>query len=100
MPLQWLTSMKTHAISQDAGHVAIAFATEDGAELSVIMPADCLDALMFALNRARSAVRSKKADESNRVSLTVPKTWMVTADLAEHGVVLVIFDPKTDTRWM
>src|SRR5262249_44349868 len=64
----------------------------------VMMPADCLDALISALKRARSAVRSKKTDESHRISVTVPKTWMVTADLNERGAVLVIFDPKTDTQ--
>ena len=98
MPLQWLTGVKAHAVSEDAGHVAVAFATKEADDLSVMMPADCLDALISALTRARSAVRSKKTDESHRISVTVPKTWMVTADLNERGVVLVIFDPKTDTQ--
>ena len=98
MPLQWLTGVKAHAVSEDAGHVAIAFAAKEADDLSVMMPADCLDALISALTRARSTVPSKKTDESHRISVTVPKTWMVTADLNERGVVLVIFDPKTDTQ--
>ena len=77
--------------------VAIAFATKEGGDLSVMMPADCLDTLISALTRARSAVMSKQTEQSHRISVTVPKTWMVTAE-NERGAVLVIFDPKTDTQ--
>src|SRR5437588_7834268 len=97
MPLQWLTAIKAHALSEDGDHVAIAFATKEGGDLSVMMPADCLDALISALTRARSAVMSKQTEQSHRISVTVPKTWMVTAE-NERGAVLVIFDPKTDTQ--
>ena len=98
MPLEWLTAIKAHAVSEDGSHVAIAFATKEGGDFSAMMPASSLDVLISALNRAKSAIRSKKAEESNRISVTVPKTWMVTADLKESGVVLVIFDPKTETQ--
>jgi hypothetical protein len=47
---------------------------------------------------SKISYQSKKAEETNRISVTVPKTWMVTADLKERGVVLLIFDPKTETQ--
>jgi hypothetical protein len=49
MPLLALTVVKAHAVSEDGGHVAVAFATEEGDDLSMMMPADCLDALISTL---------------------------------------------------
>ena len=98
MPLLALNAVKAHAVSDDGGQVAVAFATKDGGELSVLMPADCLDAIISALNRAKSAVRNKQATSANQISVTTPKTWLVTADLEVHGLVLLIFDPKTETQ--
>src|SRR5262249_7032283 len=80
----------------DGGHVAVAFATNEGGELSVMMPAQCLEALISGLNQARSVVRNKQAKNAEQVTVTVPKTWMVTADVQARGVVLLVFDPKTD----
>ena len=70
MPMLALTAVKTHAISEDAGHVAVAFATKECDDLSVMMPTDCLDALISGLTRARSAAKTKKATDTNQISLS------------------------------
>jgi uncharacterized protein (DUF2237 family) len=98
MPMLALTKVKAHVVSEDGGHVAVAFATQEGNDLSVMMPIDCLDVLISGLNRARSAAKNKKAEDANQINVTVPKTWMVTAELKINEVVLVVFDPKTDTQ--
>jgi hypothetical protein len=98
MPLLALTAVKAHAVSEDGGHVAVAFATEEGDDLSVMMPADCLDALISTLKRVKSAAKNKKAKGFDQLDLTMPKSWMVAADLNVHGVVVVIFDPKSDAQ--
>ncbi|MET0632179.1 MAG: hypothetical protein ABWY92_15085 [Xanthobacteraceae bacterium] len=98
MSLVALTAVKGHAVSNDGGQVAVAFATKDGDELSVMMPADCLEALISALNRAKSAAKNKRDKASDQVTVTLPKTWMVTADLQVRGLVLLVFDPKTDAQ--
>ena len=98
MSLVALTAVKGHAVSNDGGQVAVAFATKDGDELSVMMPADCLEALISALNRAKSAAKNKRDKASDQVTVSLPKTWMVTADLEVRGLVLLVFDPKTDTQ--
>jgi hypothetical protein len=63
-----------------------------------MMPADCLDALISTLKRVKSAARNKKAKDFDQLNLTMPKSWMVAADLNVHGVVVVIFDPKSDAQ--
>ena len=98
MPLLALNAVKAHAVSDDGGQVAVAFGTKDGGELSVLMPADCLDAVISALNRAKSAARNKQATSASQINVTKPKTWLVTADLEVHGIVLLVFDPKTETQ--
>ena len=60
-----------------------------------MLAVDCLPSLISALHRARSAARNKQVDKPEQVSVTVPKTWMVTA---EREVVVLVFDPKTEAR--
>ena len=98
MSLLALTAVKAHAVSDDGSHAAVAFATKEGEDFSVMMPADCLDALISVLKKVQSVAQSKKAKESDKLDLTVPKSWMVAADLNTHGVVVVIFDPESDTQ--
>jgi hypothetical protein len=98
MTLLALNAIKAHAVSEDGGHVAVAFATEEGDDLSVMMPANCLDALISTLKRVKSAAKNKKANGLDQLNLTMPKSWMVAADLNLHGVVVVIFDPKSDAQ--
>jgi hypothetical protein len=98
MSLVALTAVKGHAVSDDGGQVALAFATRAGDELSVMMPADCLDALILALTRAKSAAKSKRDNAPDQVTFMLPKSWMVTADLQVRGLVLMVFDPKTDAQ--
>ena len=52
MPLEWLTAIKAHAVSEDGSRVAIAFATKEGGDFSAMMPAGSLEVLIAALNRA------------------------------------------------
>ena len=98
MALLALTAVKNHAVSNDGSHVALAFSTREGEDHSVMMPAECLDALILALNRARTAVQNKRGKNGDQIAISTPKTWMVTADLNVHGVVVLIFDPKTDAQ--
>jgi predicted regulator of Ras-like GTPase activity (Roadblock/LC7/MglB family) len=98
MALLALSEVKGHAVSDDGAHVAVAFKTKDDGELSVMMPADCLDALIAGLNRAKTTVRNKRAKNLEQVSVTMPKAWMVTADVQARGVVLLVFDPKTEAQ--
>src|SRR5262245_30865343 len=98
MALQALTSIKAHAVSDDGNHVALAFAKRDGGELSVMIPADCLEELIAGLYRAKTAVRNKQSKNADQISVAVPKTWMITADVNVRGVVLLVFDPKTESQ--
>src|SRR5262245_11460897 len=98
MALQSLTNLKAHAVSDDGGHVAIAFETRDGGELSIMIPAECLEVLIAGLNRVKVTVRNKQSKNVDQISVSTPKTWMVTSDVNVRGVVLLIFDPKTESQ--
>jgi hypothetical protein len=95
MPLQEVTTVKGHAVSDDGGQVAVAFATKDGGELSIMMAVNCLESFISALYRAKSAARNKQGNKPEQISVTVPKTWMVSA---EREAVILVFDPKTEAR--
>jgi|SRR6516225_609715 hypothetical protein len=97
MALQAVTAVKAHAVSDDGSQLALAFATREGGELSVMMPTDCLEEFIDGLNRAKATAVNKGFKNSDRIRVTVPKTWMVTMDSNTRGVVLV-FDQKTDSR--
>ena len=47
MPLQAVTTVKGHAVSDDGGQVAVAFTTKDGGELSIMLAVDCLESPHF-----------------------------------------------------
>jgi hypothetical protein len=95
MPLQAVTAVKGHAVSDDGRHIALAFATKDGGELSIMLAADCLESCISALHRANSVARNKRASKPEQVSVTIPKTWMVTA---QRNTVVLVFDAKTEAR--
>jgi hypothetical protein len=60
-----------------------------------MLAVDCLESFISALHRAKSAARSKQANKPEQVSVTIPKTWMVTA---QRNTVVLVFDPKTEAR--
>jgi hypothetical protein len=98
MALQAVTAIKAHAVSDDGSHVALAFATREGGEISIMVPAECLEQLIAGLNRAKATVANKRSKNLEQIGVVFPKTGMVTADLNARGVVLLIFDAKTDSQ--
>jgi len=98
MELLVVSSIKAHVVSDDGGQVAVAFAKKDGGELSVMMPTECLDALIAGLNRAKTVARNKRADNVEKVNVTMAKTWTVIADVKMRGAVVLVFDAKTDAQ--
>jgi len=98
MALQAVTAIKAHAVSDDGSHVALVFATREGGEISIMVPAECLEQLTAGLNHAKAAVANKRSKNVERIGVVYPKTGMVTRDLNARGVVLLIFDAKTDSQ--
>ena len=67
MPLQAVTTVKGHAVSDDGGQVAVAFATKDGGELSIMLAVDCLEfpfRLSIAPDRPQETNRSTNLNRS------------------------------------
>ena len=98
MALQALTAIKAHAVSDDGSHVALAFMTGEGGELSVMMPASCLEELIAGLHRAKATLRNKQSKNREQITVTIPKKWMVAADSNRREAVVLIFDPETESQ--
>jgi hypothetical protein len=50
----------------------------------------------LAIPKAATDLTAPKA--TTQLKVTVPKTWLVTADLKQRGVVILAFDHQAETR--
>jgi len=62
------------------------------------MPIDCVDELIIVLQRIKSAIELKDPKTATQLKVNVPKTWLVTADQNQRGVVILAFDHQSETR--
>jgi len=111
-----IDKLTSHAVSNDGSEVTLVFDAKHVGELALLMKTECLDDVMAALSQAKAAIQSKRGEPAaqskpgvtaaqskpgepnNQVTLTVPKNWLVSADLQMHDVVLLIFNHKTDAQ--
>jgi hypothetical protein len=120
-----ILAVKAHTVSDDGADVKVTLATKHVGDMTLSMPADCLSELISALSQAKAAIPSKQlktatpakqtipaapspqtktaiaskgGKDLNQVTITVPKKFMVGADLRVHDVVLLIFDQQTESQ--
>lgn len=93
-----VNAVKARSVSDDGLFATFTFTTKYVGDLDVTMPAACLDELLSALKDAKSDIDRKDPKKANQLKVTMPKTWLVTADVKEHGVVILVFDHKAETR--
>ena len=98
MPALTVNAIKAQSVSDDGLFATFTFTTKYVGDLDVTMPAACLDELLSALKGARSDINRKDPKKANQLQLTVPKTFLVTADVKERGLVIVVFDHQAETR--
>jgi hypothetical protein len=92
-----VTSVKTYAVSDDGKKVKITLATKHVGDLVLAMSQQCADDLVEALG-AKPLQKGKPAQGGREMRATIPKKWMVTTDLKVPGIVLLLFDPKTESQ--
>ena len=116
--------IRAHEYSPDEKNVIISLATKYSAERRTYsVPVECLHVLIADLRNLRptsdglpveataSPAASTSASASNgqpvpalpaadltRVSVTVPKKWMLRSGLPDHPLVVMVFDPQTEKQ--
>ena len=98
MPALTVNAIKAQSVSDDGLFATFTFTTKYVGDLDVTMPAACLDELLSALKGAKSDIDRKDPKKANQFQITVPKTFLVTADVKERGLVILVFDHQAETR--
>jgi hypothetical protein len=95
----------------DGKNIIISLKTRYSSERAYSVPIECLFELIADLQRLNSpngVVPDKQLDQSvgaaqqpkdqNQIRVTVPKKWMLRSGLPSHPLVIMIFDPQTETQ--
>jgi hypothetical protein len=98
MPLLSVTEIKSSTISDDGTAVTLTCVTKYSGNLDVSMPVSCVDRMIEMLQEMRGTPKSTEDLPPNQLRVKVPKTWAITADAAQHGLVILIFDHQAETR--
>jgi hypothetical protein len=98
--------------SPDGKNVIISFATKYIAERRIYsVPVECLNEFIADLQKLKSptgttsintsrqpAATQTPEKELGRITITVPKRWMLRSGLPDHPLVVMVFDPQTEAQ--
>src|SRR4051812_43621644 len=98
MSVVTVNAVKSVRFSDDAHQASVTFVTKYVGDIELTMPANCVEALLTALKGAKSEIDAKHPSKANQLTVTMPRTWLVTADVKQRGVVVVAFDHQAETR--
>ena len=104
--------LKADNYSPDGKNIIISFATKYVAErLLYSVPVECLNEFIADLEKLKPptgstsinashqpAAAQKPQKELNRITVTVPKRWMLRSGLPDHPLVVMVFDPQTEAQ--
>ncbi len=93
-----VSAIKSHRISDDGAQATITFTTKYVGDLDVTMPSACVKDLIAALSSTKSEKQPQDPKDSAKLTVTVPKTWLVMADTAVHHMVILAFDHQAETK--
>ena len=110
MPALTVSEVKDATVSEDGALTSVTFVTKYVGDLDVTMPSACIDRLIAMLQDAKGRLQPEAAQrpkpsperqtplQPNQVRVTVPKTWAITTDNQQRGLVIVVFDHQAETR--
>lgn len=97
--------------SPDGKNIIISFATKYVAERRIYsVPVECLNEFIAdlqklksptgttSINTSRQPAAQTPEKELNRITVTVPKRWMLRSGLPDHPLVVMVFDPQTEAQ--
>ena len=95
--------------SPDGKNIIISFATKYVAERRIYsVPVESLNEFIADIQKLRSPTGTTPINTSrqpaaaqtelNRITVTVPKRWMLRSGLPDHPLVVMVFDPQTEAQ--
>jgi hypothetical protein len=98
MAVLTVSAVKDQSISDDGSQAIVKFTTKYVGDLDVSMPVTCVDELIAALQKLKASIDLKDPNAATQLKVRVPKTWLVTADQKNRGLVILAFDHQAETR--
>ena len=95
MPTVQATELKSADLSGD--QLRMTFGTRYVGDLDVVLPAPSVSGLLTALAPLDVTPPSKSGKPDNELTISIPKTWLVTKDARKQAVIL-IFNHQAETR--
>jgi hypothetical protein len=111
---------RADSYSPDGKNIIISFATKYVAERRIYsVPVECLNEFTADLQKLKPPAPTNGIETSgpsaiaptpqpatapiptkdlNRVTITVPKRWMLRSGLPDHPLVIMVFDPQTEAQ--
>jgi hypothetical protein len=90
-----ISTIKKHEISTDGSVVTFAVDAKHVGELSMLIPAACYDELISAVSRAKAVIDAKQPRSAGQVKVKMAQNCLVTAEVQQHGLVVLVFDRQT-----
>jgi hypothetical protein len=103
-------ALRANNRTPDGNNIIISLITRFSTEQAYSVPIECLKELITDLQKLNSVAgvtttkspepiaSPKPAADQSRVNVTVPKKWMLGSGLPNHPVVVMIFNPQTETQ--
>ena len=91
-----VNAIKAHSVSEDGMEVTVALNAKHVGDLSLLMSAERCEELLSVLSSIKSAIQVRRPKKNEQVSVTVPKNWLVSADVQVHGVVVLVFNHQAN----
>jgi hypothetical protein len=95
----------------DGKKIIVSMITQYSTERAYSVPVECLYDLIADLQKLNSAegvtptkspdqpiAAPQQAKDLSRINVTVPKKWMLGSGLPNHSMVVMIFNPQTETQ--
>ena len=106
-----VTALRANDRTPNGKNIIISLKTRYSTEREYSVPVECLYELIAdlqKLNSPHSTVSTKPPDQPiavaqrakdlSRINVTVPKKWMLKSGLPDHAIVVMIFNPQTETQ--
>jgi len=88
-----ISAIKGHQLSADKRELSIVLDAKHVGDLAIVLSTDQLQQLASMISSVKTELPA--TDPKDQLQISAPKTWLVTADLKIHDVVLVIFNRQT-----
>jgi sarcosine oxidase gamma subunit len=92
-----ISAIKGYQLSADKRQVSIILTAKHVGDLSVVISSEQVEQLASIISQVKAELPSKPGAGDN-VQIRAPKTWLVSADLKIHDVVIIVFDRQTESQ--